>query len=152
MATVVNKSQQVAVAGFHPESVYSRIIVVRASAVGGGVYGFGASPTLGQGLWLTRIQVMVQADLGGQFSRCHFSLHRGSGDEPTRQNVQDWEHIIHFGTYAGFRGMVVYGHSEKFSWEIKRRFTNELNRLGVVMFNAGDAVAVVHAFFTVSEG
>ena len=149
---VVNRSQQVVTGGLSPLSAYSRIIVVHAAAAAGGVYGYGYSPTIGKETKLLKIDATVQVDLGGQFSRCHFSIHRG-GTRPTRyQDVRDWEHLIDFGTYAGFHGMVVYSQWKQFTWVMTKRFTTEANRLGVLFYNAGSAVAVVHCFFTIAEG
>jgi len=152
MVQVVNKSQQVVTAGLQPASAYSRIMVVHAAAAGGGVYGYGVSQGLGQNFWLTKVDVTVQISLGGIFDRSHFSIHRGSV-EPTRyQDVRDWDHLIDFGTYAGFRGMAVYGPWRQFSWNLSRRFTGETNRMAVLFYNAGVGTGIVHVFFTISEG
>ena len=152
MSKVVNKSQQVVTSGLSPLSAYSRIIVVHAAAAGGGIYGFGYSPSFGKETKLLKVEATVQVDLGGQFSRCHFSIHRGTTEPQRYQDVREWEHLIDFGTYAGFRGMVVYGQWKQFSWDMTKRFTTEANRLGVLFYNAGSAVAVVHVFFTIAEG
>jgi len=149
---VVNKNQQVVTGGLSPVSAYSRIIVVHAAAAGFGVFGFGYSQSFGKETIILKVQATVQVDLGGQFSRCHFSIHRGSTRPSRYQNVREWEHLIDFGTYAGFHGMVVYGQWKQFTWDINKRLTAEANRLGVLFYNAGSAVAVVHCFFTISEG
>ena len=151
---VVNKSQQVYTEGLRPASAYSRIIVVHASAAGGGVYGFGISPSFGKNTLLLEIDVTVQIDTLADIAayRSHFSLHRGSGDAPTREIVQSWERLIDFGTYAGFHGMVVWGKSRQFHWNLKKRFVSEANRFGVVFFNACTVTGVVHVFFEMSEG
>jgi len=152
MAILVNKSQQVVTEGFAPKTAYSRIITVHASCAGGGNYAYGVSPVLGQRLWLLSINVTVQADLGGQFQRMHFSIHRGKTAAQRWQDVREWEHLIDFGTFAGFHGMVVYGQWKQFRWNVSKLFTGELNRLGVLFYNAGDSIGVCHVFFSVAEG
>ena len=154
MVEVINRSQQVRTAGLNPRSDYSRIIAVHANAAGGGVYGFGISPTFGKNTWLLGIDVTVQLDTLADVPayRSHFSLHRGSGDAPTRQIVQTWDRLIDFGTYAGFHGMVVWGKARQFHWNLRRRFDTEANRFGVVYFNASTPTGVIHAFFEMSEG
>lgn len=149
---VVNRSQQVYTAGLNPMANYSRVIAVHAAAAGGGVHGFGYSQTLAKDLWLLRIDVTVQVGLGGDFQRTHFSLHRGGVIPARYQDIMDWDHLIDFGTYAGFHGMVVYGAWRQFTFHLSRKFMGEANRMGVLMFNAGVGAGVVHAFFTVSEG
>lgn len=135
-----------------PRSTYSRIVTVHAAAVGGGVYGFGVSRSLGKEFWLLGIDVTVQISLGGIFDRSHFSLHRG-GTRPARyQDVREWDHMINFGTYAGFRGMVVYGPWRQFHFALSRRYSGEANRLAVLFYNAGVGTGVVFVFFTISEG
>lgn len=149
---VVNKSQQVFVSALAPRSSYSRIITVHAAAAGGGVYGFGVSPSMGKDFWLLGIDVTVQISLGGIFDRSHFSLHQG-GTRPSRyQDVREWDHMIEFGTYAGYRGMVVYGPWRQFSFALSRRYSGEANRLAVLFYNAGVGTGIVHVFFTISEG
>lgn len=149
---VVNKSQQVYSLGLAPVSAYSRVMSIHAAAVGGGTFGFGVSPTLGKDFWLQKIDVTVQISLGGEFDRSHFSLHRG-GTAPKRyQDVRDWDHLIPFGTYAGFNGMVVYGPWRQFSFNLSRRFEGEANRFAVLFYNAGVGTGVVHVFLTISEG
>lgn len=152
MVTTVNRSQQVVTSGLAPRSAYSRIVTVRASAAGGGVYGYGVGPALGQGLWLVKVSAVLQLRIEESFARTHFSLHIGQV-KPTRyQDVREWDHIIEFGTYAGFRGMVVYGNSRQFTWDLVKRFQGTTNRLGVLLYNESASIAVVHVFFTVSEG
>jgi len=154
MVKVVNKSQQVVTAGLKPAPAYSRIIVVHAAAAGGGVYGFGVSPSFGTLTRLLRVDVCVQLEPEADVPlyRSHFSLHRGTGDAPTRQIVQSWDRLIDFGTYAGFHGMVVYGPWRQFSWDLTKRFETEANRFGLVFFNASTVVGVCHAFYKMSEG
>lgn len=130
-----------------------QVLVVRASAAGGGVYGFGVSPDLGGGIRLLRVDVAVQLESEADWPhyRSHFSLHRGTGVPTTRQEVQAWERIIDFGTFAGFHGMVVYGTNRKFNWELTRLFSGEENKFGVVFYNASTVTGVVHVFFRISE-
>jgi len=152
MVQVVNRSQQVVTAGLATASAYSRVIVVRASAAGGGVWGFGYSPSFGKETRLLRIDACVQIDPAGAVERSHFSIHRGSGKPSNRQNVETWDRIIDFGTYAGVHGMCVWGPFRQFSWELTRRFTAEANRFGVLFFNSSTNTGVVHVFFKMSEG
>lgn len=149
---VVNKNQQVITEGMRPASAYSRIIVVHASAAGGGVYGFGYSPSFGKESRLLKVDACVQIDPAGAVERSHFSIHRGSGEPATRQNVQAWDRVIDFGTYAGFHGMCVWGQFRQFSWILTRRYTGEANRFGVVYYNSSTNTGVVHVFFEMSEG
>lgn len=149
---VVNTNQQLIHPALSPRSSYSRIVVLHCAAAGGGVYNYDVSQALGKDFWLLQVDVTLQTRLGGLFDRAHFSLHRG-GTRPSRyQDVRVWDHLIPFGVYAGFDGMVVYGPWRQFTFNLSRRFQGEANRLAVLLYNAGVGVAVVHVFLTISEG
>jgi len=149
---VVNRSQQVVTAGLKPASAYSRVIVVHAAAAGGGVWGFGCSPSFGKESRLLRVDVCVQLDPGGAVERSGFSIHRGGVRPSTRQNVESWDRLIDFGIYAGFHGMTVWGPFRQFSWDLTRIFTEDANRFGVLFFNSSTNTGVFHVFFKMSEG
>ena len=149
---VINKSRRLVAGGLRPVSLESRVIAVRASAAGLGVWGFGYSPSFGQTTRLLQINATVQIVPGGAVERCHFSIHRGSVEPRIRQDVEAWERVIDFGTYAGVHGMVVYGPIQKFFWELNRTFSGEANRFGVLFYNSSTNVGVVHVFFMMSEG
>jgi len=152
MAIPVNQSQQVRVGGWIPISAYSRVIVVRAAANGGGVWGFGYSPQFGGESRMLSIRAIVQLVPGGALERSYFSIHQG-GVEPQRyQDVQAWDRVIDFGTYAGVHGMIVYGQSIQFSWNLTRVFRGGANRFGVLYYNASTNTGVIHVFFEMTEG
>lgn len=152
MAIQVNKSLQVVKVGAKSVLAGSRVIVVHASAGGGGVWGFGFSPSFGKESRLLRVGACVQIEPGGVLERSHFSIHRGGVEPSTRQNVEAWDRLIDFGTYAGVHGMCVWGQFRQFSWDLERMFKGEASRFGVLFFNSSTNTGVVHVYFKMSEG
>jgi len=150
--TIVNRGQHMRVAGLHPASQYSRVLVVHAAAAGGGVWGYGFSQSFGKESRVLQIKATVQLVPGGAVERSYFSIHCGTGMPTRRQDVEAWDRVIDFGTYAGTHGMVVHGTFRQFSWELTKLFTARSHRFGVLFYNSSTNTGVVHVFYKLSEG
>lgn len=153
MAEVINKNQQVFVAGTRPASNYSRVIGVNVTNLVVGVNRFASTPVVGNNVWLKKIQVWVFPKAIGVGPATLLSFRSGSTEPSTFADVLEWDPIIrNVGPGGVDLWWALFDGMNEMEFEFNQLFTGENRRFGIICARIVGGFDTLSVAFTFSEG
>ncbi len=152
--TVVNRSQQLRVAGLRPESAYSRIVSLVVTVKGDGIVRYMVTPVVGQSVRLLGVKAICNPKAINAAQSTGFGMYAGSTRPGSVADVQAWETVLPL--YDNNNVLVEWGFRDgmtELEWEFNKLYLGEARRFAITYARGpawGDDRLIVS--FHVSEG
>lgn len=153
MARILNREQQLRVAGIYPISAYSRVISVFLNIPQDGNWHYAHTPPVGNKVWLLRCTVRHCARSPNVNNYTNFELVTGTARARAVGDLMAWSIIIQNMVEAGPSITLQLGDGcICYQEDMSRLYTGENRRFGVVAKRVGAGVDQFFTSFLIAEG
>ena len=151
---VVARGQQEAVRRRFPKPAYSRIISFRMGVPGDGKDYMMYTQSLGQTVWLLKVQIWVLPKMLNTTKGTSFKLFAGTGKPGGIEDVEKWERIVPLIDETGaLRVWPLHDGRDHIEWDIMKLYTGQTRRFAIIaMRGAGFGDDYLYVSWTISEG
>ena len=151
---IVPRGQQEAVRREYPKPAYTRILSFRMYVPGDGKYYMMCTQSLGQTIWLLKVQIWVLPKIINVNQGTSFSVHTGTVKPKNVEDVQKWERIMPLiDETGGLRVWPLHDGRDKIAWDVMKLYTGQPRRFAVIgMRGPGFGEDLLYTSFTISEG
>lgn len=94
MAYLLNRAQQIRVAGVYPISAYTRVVGFFLNIPDDAAWHFATTPVLGQRIWLLRVTIRHCPRPSNPANYTSFEIMTGRMRALTLADIGEWEHVI----------------------------------------------------------
>jgi len=153
MATIINRSQQVATAGLSPRAAYSRVVscveIINAGA--GPVYA--VTSKVANNVWLHRVSAWGRPKTPNDANYTEFRVYAGSQEVNSAAEIERWENVLplRWGETMNATWKMRDG-NRIFTWDMDMFFKGLGRRFGFWAQRVGAGLDSLYMSFQISEG
>jgi len=152
MPYIKSKSQQLVKPAMNPVSTYSRVIACRSIVTGDGGWHWSCTRPIGIDFWLLSVRVWTTWSPADGSGESNFKIYFGKGQPTGTADIQAWSRLDPVYGKEAIHTYKFYNRDKDFWWTMKRLFTGQGYRFGLLAKADIPIEGRVMAAFEISEG